>query len=53
MQEHLHTGFPHVVFAGVSAILVIQALRLFSGWLVTTQRGEGAGRVIGSLVNFS
>lgn len=53
MQEHLHTGFPHVVFAGVSAILVIQVLRLVSSKLVTTQRGEPIGRVIGSLVTFS
>jgi hypothetical protein len=52
MQEHVHTGFAHVVFAGVSAILVFNAVRLFSAWLVSTGRGEPAGKVIGALVTF-
>lgn len=52
MQEHIHTGFGSVVFAGVSAILVIQILRLSSAWLVQTNNGQTAGRVIGALVHF-
>lgn len=53
MQEHIHTGFGSVVFAGVSAIIVIQALRLTSAWLIARGGGlEGAGRVIAGVVHF-
>ena len=52
MQEHIHTGFASVVFAGVSAIIVIQSLRLASAWLISSGKGERAGTVIGSLVHF-
>lgn len=52
MQEHIHTGFASVVFAGISAILVIQTIRLTSAWLVASGKGESAGKVLGALVHF-
>ncbi len=53
MQEHIHTGFGAVVFAGVSAIIVIQVVRLGSAWMIHSHKLEGAGRVLGGLVTFS
>ena len=52
MQEHIHTGFASVVFAGVSAIIVIQTLRLSAAWMISSGKLPGAGKVIGGLVHF-
>lgn len=53
MQEHIHTGFGSVVFAGVSAIIVIQVLRLSSAWMISKGGGlESIGRVVGGTVHF-
>ena len=52
MQEHVHTGFVSFLFAGVSAVIFIQAMRLIAGKMVDSPRTEGAGKVLGGLVNF-
>lgn len=53
MQEHVHTGFVNVLFAGISAIVVIQVIRLLAAQLVANPATEGAGKTIGALVTFS
>lgn len=53
MQEHVHTGFVSFVFAGVSAVIFIQMMRLVAAELVKNPSTEGAGKVIGGLVHFS
>lgn len=52
MQDHIHTGFPAFVFAGLSAIVMINVLRLVAAQMVLRPGMEPAGRFIGSLVNF-
>lgn len=53
MQEHVHTGVVSFVFAGISAVVFIQLLRLVAAKMVE-QGGamEGAGKTVGALVNF-
>lgn len=51
MQEHVHTGIVSFLFAGISAVLFIQMVRLFSAKLIDTGH-EGAGSTLGSLVHF-
>lgn len=52
MQEHVHTGLVPFLFAGISAIIFIQLVRLASAKLVEAGY-EGVGSSIGALVNFS
>ena len=52
LQEHIHTGFLAFMFAGLSAIAMIQLVRLGSAELVKRQALEPAGKVLGSLVHF-
>jgi hypothetical protein len=52
MQEHVHTGVVSFLFAGISAIVMFQLVRLGSAWLVT--KGgvlESIGTSTGALVN--
>jgi hypothetical protein len=51
-QDHLHTGFPHFVFAGLSAIVMIHLLRFAAAQMVTRPGLETPGRILGSLVTF-
>ena len=53
MPDHIHTGLTSIVVAGISAIIVIQILRLLAAKLVVNPATEHAGRVIGSLVTFA
>jgi hypothetical protein len=52
-SEHVHTGVISFLFAGISAVIFIQLVRLASAKLVD-QGGamESAGRTIGALVHF-
>lgn len=51
MQEHVHTGLVSFLFAGISAVIFIQMLRLLSAKMVETGH-DGAGSTIGALVHF-
>jgi hypothetical protein len=53
MQEHVHTGVISFLFAGISAVVFIQLMRLAAAKLVA-QGGsfESAGKTVGALVNF-
>ena len=53
MQEHVHTGVISFLFAGLSAVVFIQLLRLATAKMVA-QGGsmESAGKTIGALVQF-
>lgn len=49
--EHVHTGVVSFVFAGVSAIIIIQLVRLLSAKMIDTGH-DRAGATLGALVNF-
>lgn len=51
MQEHVHTGVVSFLFAGISAVIFIQMLRLVAAKLVESGH-EGAGSSLGALVHF-
>lgn len=51
MQEHVHTGVVSFLFAGISAVIFIQALRLLSAKMIESGF-EGAGSTVGALVHF-
>jgi len=51
MQEHTHTGVVAFLFAGISAVIFIQLLRLASAKLIDAGF-EGVGSSVGALVNF-
>ena len=53
MNDHIHTGFPAFVFAGLSAVVMINVLRLVAAQMVLRPGMESAGKVLGSLVNFA
>lgn len=53
MSGHWHLGVDHVLIYGLSAIVVINLVRIIAAWMVN--RGgklETAGTVIGGLVHF-
>lgn len=52
MQEHLHTGPLAFLFAGVSAVVFINLMRLAAIWLDDLPGFERVSRVIGGLVTF-
>lgn len=52
MQEHIHTGFSAFLFAGISAIILLNVTRWGAAHLVNNPSTEGLGKVIGSLVSF-
>ena len=55
MANHVHTGPISILFAGLSAILVINLVRLGSAKLATMDNSTLAalGRTTGALVHFS
>lgn len=53
MQDHLHTGFIQFLFAGVSAVVFIQLMRLASAKLVDNPATANVGKTIGAVVTFS
>jgi hypothetical protein len=53
MQDHLHTGFISFLFAGISAVVFMQAARLMSAKLVDNPKTASAGKALGALVTFS
>lgn len=53
MQEHVHTGVISFLFAGISAVIFIQLVRLMSARMVEAGGSwESAGRSIGATVHF-
>lgn len=52
MQQHLHTGPIAVLFAGVSAIVVINLVRLAAIWLDDVPGFERVSRAMAGLVTF-
>lgn len=49
--EHVHTGVVAFLFAGISAVIFIQLVRLASAQLVNAGH-DRAGATIGALVQF-
>lgn len=52
MSPHVHTGFVSFVFAGLSAIVLIQLMRLGAAKLVQHDSTRGIGETVASLVSF-
>lgn len=53
MQEHVHTGVISFLFAGISALIFFQMIRLASAKMVEAGGSwESAGRTLGALVEF-
>lgn len=50
--QHVHTGLVAFLFAGVSAVVFIQLVRLGSAKLLDYPATAGLGRVTGALVHF-
>lgn len=48
MQDHIHTGVANVVFAGLSAIIVIHVLRMIAASLAANGSTASAGKVLGA-----
>ena len=53
MEDHLHTGFVSFLFAGVSAVVFIQLMRLASAKLVDNPNTATIGKTLGAVVTFS
>lgn len=53
MTEHLHTGMAAFAFAGVSAVVFMNLLRIFAIWLADKPQFEWLARAIGGVINFS
>lgn len=47
---HFHFGVDSVLFAGISAIIVINLVRIASGLMIKTGTGENAGKALAALV---
>lgn len=52
MREHIHTGFPTFVYAGLSAIVMIHILRFIAAQMIDRPGTESVGKILGSLVDF-
>lgn len=50
MQEHVHTGPVAFLFAGISAVIFIQLVKIASAYLVTRPSTEPVGKVLGSII---
>jgi hypothetical protein len=51
MERHFHTNFESVLFAGLSAIVVINVIRIGAAWLgkqggLAAKIGQGAGALV-------
>lgn len=53
MTEHLHSGIYTFMFAGVSAVVFMNLLRIFAIWLADKPQGEWLAKAIGGVINFS
>jgi hypothetical protein len=51
MTGHIHTDAMAVLFAGLSAVLVLHLMRMIGASL--SARGVGVGQVIGGLATFN
>jgi hypothetical protein len=49
--EHVHTGVVSFLFAGISAVIFIQLVRLVSAKMIDAGH-DRAGSTLGALVNF-
>jgi hypothetical protein len=52
MQPHFHSGLVAVLFAGVSAIVVMNLVRFAAAKLVQNDSTETIGKTVGALVTF-
>jgi hypothetical protein len=50
MREHVHWGFTNVIFAGVSAIIVMNVLRLIA--VAVDDKFPAVTHIIGGALNF-
>lgn len=48
MRDHVHTGVANVVFAGLSAIVVIHVLRIAAAQLAANNATASAGKILGA-----
>lgn len=53
MREHVHTGPFAFLFAGVSALVFFNILRLVAIWLADKPQGEAIAKMIGGAINFT
>lgn len=49
-KMHWHTSVENVLIYGISAIIVINLVRLASAQLLNNEQTAGAGRALGALV---
>lgn len=52
MQAHVHTGFVSFLFAGLSAVVFIQLMRLAAAKAVQHDSTRAVGEMVASLVSF-
>lgn len=54
MNEHVHTGFAAFLFAGVSALIFLNLVRLGAAYAVKSETPaiSSAGKTVGALVHF-
>lgn len=52
MQAHVHTGIVSFLFAGLSAVVFIQLMRLAAAKAVQHDSTRGVGEMVASLVSF-
>jgi hypothetical protein len=55
MQQHVHTGVMAVLFAGVSAVVVINVTRIVAAKAASSDRPglQTVGKAVGALVTFA
>ncbi len=53
MQEHVHTGPVMFLFAGMSALVFLNLLRLIAIALAGNERTEWLAQAIGGFINFT
>lgn len=53
MQEHVHTGFVPFLFAGISAWIFLNLLRIIAIKLDDIEQTKWLAKAIGGTVNFS
>lgn len=53
MSEHTHTGMYAFAFAGISALIFFNLLRLLAIWLADRPGAEWLARSIGGAITFS
>lgn len=55
MQPHLHTGVVSVIFAGLAAILIINATRIIAARATDSNSPtlQAVGKTVGGIVTFA